>query len=143
MEKKLIWWKFHKNTNKYVCAEGGVHLSIAHTLHLPEPTKQPKSEGCVPPLRSGPFAAVRFGSTWKEKEERRKNNAKFSSHYVRPSTHNVLTHALCSHQFLFWLLPCNILFMYWTLQNITFWLKPNRKFDNFKFCIQNHRPNNK
>ena len=27
---------------------------------------------CVPPLRSGPLAALNFGSTWKEKERRRK-----------------------------------------------------------------------
>ena len=48
------------------------------------------SSGCVPPLRSGPLAARRFGSTWKE----RKNNAKFSGFYVCPCTHNVRAHAL-------------------------------------------------
>ena len=48
-------------SNKYACSEGGAHLPIAHKLRLPEPTKNPKSEGCVPPLRSGPLAAFRFG----------------------------------------------------------------------------------
>ena len=36
------------------------NLHIAHALHLPEPTKKSKSEGCVPPLRFGPLAALRF-----------------------------------------------------------------------------------
>ena len=35
---------------------------------------------------------------WKE-ERRRKNNDKFSGHYVRPCPHNVHAHALRSHQF--------------------------------------------
>ena len=50
----------------YACAEGSAHLTIVHALHLPEPVKKPKSEGCVPTLRSGPLAALRFGSTWKK-----------------------------------------------------------------------------
>ena len=38
---------------------------------------------------------------WKErKKKERKNNAKFSGHYVRPRTHNVRAHTLRSHQFL-------------------------------------------
>ena len=81
---------------------GGVHLPIAHTLRLPEPTKKNKSEGCVPLLCSSLLAALNFGSTWKErkkKKERKNNNAKFSGHYVRPRTHNVRSHALRSHQF--------------------------------------------
>ena len=51
---------------------GGTHLPIAHTLRLPEPTKKPKSLGCVPPLRSGPVATLRFGRrkvcAWKKEE---------------------------------------------------------------------------
>ena len=35
---------------------------------------------------------------WKE-EERRRNNAKFSGHYVRPRRHNVRVHTLRSNQF--------------------------------------------
>ena len=31
-------------------------------------------------------------------EAKRKNNAKFSGHYVRPRTHNVRAHELRSHQ---------------------------------------------
>ena len=31
-------------------------------------------------------------------EGKKKNNAKFIGHYVRPRTHNVRVHALCSHQ---------------------------------------------
>ena len=40
-----------------------------------------------------------------EKEKRRKNNAKFSGHYVRPRTHNMRAHALRSHKkvFITWL----------------------------------------
>ena len=76
---------------------GGAYLPIAHALRLTEPTKKPKSEGCVPTPRSGPLATLRFGSTWKE--EGRKKNAKFSGHYVRLRTHNVRVHALLSHQF--------------------------------------------
>ena len=34
----------------------------------------------------------------KEEEERKKNNAKFSGHYIRPRTHNVRAQALRSHQ---------------------------------------------
>ena len=33
-----------------------------------------------------------------KKKESRRNNAKFSSHYVRPRTHNVRAHALRFHQ---------------------------------------------
>ena len=33
-------------------------------------------------------------------QARKKNNAKFSGHYVIPHTHNVRAHALCSHQLL-------------------------------------------
>ena len=51
---------------------GGAHLSIVHTHRLQEPTKKTKSEGCVPLLRSGPLAALRFGSTCIEEEEERK-----------------------------------------------------------------------
>ena len=44
-------------------------------------------------------------STWKEKErskrKKRKNNAKFSGHYVYPRTETVRAHALRSHQHLF------------------------------------------
>ena len=32
-------------------------------------------------------------------EKERKNNAKFSGHYVCPRTHNVRAHAISSHQF--------------------------------------------
>ena len=42
-------------------AEGGAHLHIVNALRLPELTKKTKPEGCVPPLRSGPLAALRFG----------------------------------------------------------------------------------
>ena len=66
---------FHNKENnvlirisKYACAEGGAHLPIAHALCLPEPTKKNKSEG-VPPLRSGPLAALRFVSKWKERKK--------------------------------------------------------------------------
>ena len=82
----------------HACAEVGAHLPIVHALRLPEPTKKPKSEGCVPPLRSGPLPALIFGNTWKEKE-RIENNAKFSGHFVCPRTYNVRAHALRSHQF--------------------------------------------
>ena len=33
-----------------------------------------------------------------KKERKKKNNAKFSGHYVHPRTHNVRAHALRSHQ---------------------------------------------
>ena len=62
-----------ENNKEYAYAEGGAHVPIAHALRLPEPIKKPKSEGCVPLLRSGPLAALRFGCMWKErrkKEER-------------------------------------------------------------------------
>ena len=35
----------------------------------------------------------------KKKKERRKNNAKFSGHYVYPRTETVCAHILRSHQF--------------------------------------------
>ena len=34
------------------------------------------------------------------KEKERKNNAKFSGRYVRPRTHNVRAHVLCSDKFI-------------------------------------------
>ena len=34
-----------------------------------------------------------------KKERRRKNNAKYSGHYVCPRTHNMRAHVLRSHQF--------------------------------------------
>ena len=34
----------------------------------------------------------------RKERRRRRNNAKFSGHYVRPRTHNVCMHALRSHQ---------------------------------------------
>ena len=37
---------------------------------------------------------------WNEKEKERKNNAKFSGHYVCPRTETVREHALRSHQYL-------------------------------------------
>ena len=55
---------------KFVCAEGGPHLPIAHALSLPEATKKPESLGFVPPLRSGPLAALKFGSMWKERKKK-------------------------------------------------------------------------
>ena len=79
----------------YACAEGSDHLPIAHALRLPEPTNKKTSSGCVPPLRSGPLAALTFGrrkvSGRKKKKKERKNNAKFSDHYFRSRTHNVRT----------------------------------------------------
>ena len=36
----------------------------------------------------------------KKERIRKKNNAKFSGHYVRPHTHNVRAHALCLHKHL-------------------------------------------
>ena len=56
---------------QYMCADGGAHLPIVHALRLPEPTQKTKSEGCVPPLRSGSLAALRFGSTWKERRNKK------------------------------------------------------------------------
>ena len=35
----------------------------------------------------------------KKEEKERKNNAKFSGHYVRPRTNNLRSQALGSHQF--------------------------------------------
>ena len=35
----------------------------------------------------------------KKEEERKKNHAEFSGHYVCPRTENVRAHALCLHQF--------------------------------------------
>ena len=49
------------NIGEYACAEAAAHLPIPHALRLPEPTKTNKYEGCVPPLCSGPLAALRFG----------------------------------------------------------------------------------
>ena len=67
---------------------GGAHLPIAHALCLPEQTKKPKSEVCVPPEKRK-----------KKRKRRRKNNAKFSGLYVQPRTHKVGAHAVRSHQF--------------------------------------------
>ena len=41
-----------------------------------------------------------LGEKYAEGKRRRKkkNNAKFSGHYVCPRTHNVRAHSLCSHQ---------------------------------------------
>ena len=66
---------------------GHPHLPIARTPPA-RANKKSESEGCVPPLRSGPLSALIFGITWKErkKERRRKNDAKFSGHYVLPCT---------------------------------------------------------
>ena len=73
----IVFWE---NINNIAFAKGGAHLPIAHALRLPETEK--------------------YGEGKKKKEEKeRKNNAKFSSHYVRPRTHNVRVHALRSHQF--------------------------------------------
>ena len=47
---------------------------------------------------------------WKEKRKRKKN-AKFSGHYVRPRMHNVCAHALRLHQLLSKTLPDNNLFL--------------------------------
>ena len=56
---------------------GGTHLPIADALYLTELIKKIKSE-------------VRG----RKERRKRKNNAKFSGHYVRPRTHNVRAHAL-------------------------------------------------
>ena len=78
---------------------GVLTYPIAHALRLPETTKKSEYEGCVPPLRSGPLAVLRFGSTCMERK-RRKNYTKFSGHYVHPRTQNVHAHTLCSHKYL-------------------------------------------
>ena len=75
-----------------VFAKGGADLPIAHAFRLPEPTQNTNLRVGVPPLRPGPLAALRFGSICMER--RKKNNAKFSGHYVRPHTHNVRAHAI-------------------------------------------------
>ena len=79
--------KFQIKINfEYACAEGGAHFPIAHALRLPEPTKNTKSEGCVPPIRSGPLAALRFVSTQKEREKKEKICVRticVRMHYVR------------------------------------------------------------
>ena len=80
----LMGLRNFQKPSKYACAKRG-----ANAHRLPEPTKKSKSEGCVHLLCSGPLTALIFGSKWKE---RRKNNAKFSGHYVRPRTHNVRAH---------------------------------------------------
>jgi len=96
-----------------VCAEGGAHLPIAHTLHLQEPTNKNKSEGgsITPFFCTNPLVGVKLGYPPNFNflghlevplkyvhGRKRKNNAKFSGHYVRPRMHNVRTHALRSHQ---------------------------------------------
>ena len=81
-------------------ARGGNHLIIANALHLPE-TEIISWAGDFFGGRvcfgAGEFwGAGRKVSAWKKKE--RKNNAKFSGHYVCPRTHKVRLHALRSHQ---------------------------------------------
>ena len=46
-----------------------------------------------------PLLGEKYVEGKKKEEEERKNNAKFSVHYVRPLTHNERAHALRSHQF--------------------------------------------
>ena len=46
-----------------------------------------------------PLLGEKYVEGKRKKRKRRKNNAKFSGHYVRPRPHNVRTHALRLHQF--------------------------------------------
>ena len=72
-----------KKKEEYACAEGGAHLPIAHAIRV---------------------RRVKRKSKWKirkKKKKEKKNNAKFGGNYVRPRTHNVSAHILCSHQLLF------------------------------------------
>ena len=77
---------------------GGCSLTYSACTPPARVKKNQKSEGCVLPLWSSPLAALRFGSMCMEEEKERKNNAKFSGHYVRPRMHNVCVHTLRSHQ---------------------------------------------
>ena len=43
--EKYVHGRRIRKKKEYVRAEGGAHLPIAHTLRLPEPTKNHKSSG--------------------------------------------------------------------------------------------------
>ena len=43
--RKLFRPIIREKLGEYACAEGCAHLTIAHALHLPEPTQKNKSEG--------------------------------------------------------------------------------------------------
>ena len=86
---------------QYAFYEGGAHLPIANALRLPEPTNKTKNLWAVP-LRFAPVIWLPEDLEVRGRKEERKNNAKFSGHYVRPRTHKVYVHALRSHQ-----LECN------------------------------------
>ena len=61
-----------RKLTQYACAEGGAQLPIAHTLCLPEPTKNPERRAVsfrfVPVLRLPSDLEIR---AWKETEEER------------------------------------------------------------------------
>ena len=46
--------------------------SLTHSACTPPARANQKTQICVPPLRSGPLAALRFGITWKEKRKKKK-----------------------------------------------------------------------
>ena len=69
-------------------ARGGAHLPIAHALRLLSPQDKP--------LLGEKYVHGRK----KERRRMKKNNAKFSGHYVYPRTETVRAHALRSHQFI-------------------------------------------
>ena len=73
---------------KYACAEGGAHLPIVHTIHLPEPTKKTNLRAA-----KGPEKRRDTGKYVEGKE--RKNNAKFSGHYVRTTLAPIVQLGLC------------------------------------------------